>query len=317
MNFSVVIPSYKTEKSVVKRAIDSVLKQTFKDFELIVVDDNDENQYKRYNRELAQEYKDSKVRFVFHECNRGANPARNTGIENSNGEFIAFLDSDDEWDYKYLKVVNDHIIRTNKNIYSSNYRLVTKYGICTPVFKENRQISGMIYEREIFGDLLGPTSTVCVRKATIIDAGLFDISLPARQDYDMWLRICKKNECVFIFEPLILFYKDGGQSISSFSKKYIEGSEKVLAKILKDPDVPAHLHNTIKASHYKQVAHGCITAHDYRYSRVYIKKALNISFSFSLLGWFILSYFPSVFEKLRNVRMKKKIMSIDKSILCH
>lgn len=311
MIFSVVIPSYKTDKSVVKRAIDSVLKQTFKDFELIVVDDNDENQYKRWNRELAHEYKASNVRFAFHECNKGANPARNTGIKSANGEFIAFLDSDDEWDNNYLSIVSDYIIRTNKNIYSSNYRLVTKYGVCTPVFKEDRQISGMIYDHEIFGDLLGPTSTVCVRKATIIDAGMFDISLPARQDYDMWLRICKHNECVFIFDPLILFYKDGGQSISSFSKKYIEGSEKVLTKILKDTDVPIHLHNAIKAAHYKQIAHGCITAHDYRHCRTYIKKSLSQKISFSLLGWYVLSFFPNVFERLRDTRMKYKIATTE------
>jgi len=302
MEFSVVMPSYKTDKVIVRRAIDSVLKQTFDDFEVVIVDDNNENEYKLSNRELVKEYKDKPVRFIFHDKNLGANPARNTGVMNANGDYIAFLDSDDEWNCNYLLSLHKYITETGKNLYSTNYQLVREYGTCPPVFKKNIQKSGYIFEKEIYGDLLGPTSTVCVRRSSLIEAGLFDVNLPARQDFDMWLRVCKSNECIFVFAPLVLFYKNGKETISSSSERYIRGSEIVLQKILNDPDVPQKLHRSIRSSHYRQIAHGCITVRDFKNCRRFIIKALKNKFSIRLIGWYTLSLFPILFNKIIDIR---------------
>ena len=308
--FSVIIPSYKTTKEVVVRSIDSVLHQSCDDYELIVVDDNDDDEFKKWNIELKDYYSNiEKVRFVFHECNKGANYARNTGIKESLGEFVAFLDSDDEWDYRFLEVVKHNIVCTNKDLFSSNYRLVRKSGICKPVFSPQKQKSGYIFLNEIFEDLLGPTSTVCVRKSAIIDSGLFDVRLPARQDYDMWLRICKSHECVFIFEPLVKFYKDGHESISSSSQRYIKGTIMVLDKILKDRDVPNGLHRKIKAAHYKQIAHACITTGDYNICREYIKLSFKNNASWGIICWYFLSYFPTFFSYLKMLKEKRDTIS--------
>lgn len=91
--FSIVIPTYNREKCV-RRAIDSVLRQDFESFELIVVDDGSTDR----SREVLQEYvkKDHRVRFFSHEKNRGVCPARNTGIDRARGEWVILLDSDDE-----------------------------------------------------------------------------------------------------------------------------------------------------------------------------------------------------------------------------
>ena len=89
---SVVISTH-NRREMLKRAIDSVLKQTFQDFEIIVVDDGNEPA-----EEVAKSFSDARIRYVRHEIpHRGAPAARNTGIRSSQGEFVAFLDDDDEW----------------------------------------------------------------------------------------------------------------------------------------------------------------------------------------------------------------------------
>lgn len=89
---SVIIPTYNHAETL-PRAIDSVLAQTFEGFELLVVDDGSTDD----TADVVAAYDDDRVRYVAHETNRGASVARNTGIERARGEFMAFLDSDDEW----------------------------------------------------------------------------------------------------------------------------------------------------------------------------------------------------------------------------
>ncbi|MFC6990634.1 glycosyltransferase family 2 protein [Haladaptatus sp. GCM10025707] len=89
---SVVIPTYNRSEEVT-HAIDSVLAQTYDDFELLVVDDGSTDD----TEEVVTSYDDDRVKFIEHEENQGAPAARNTGIEHAEGEYVAFLDSDDEW----------------------------------------------------------------------------------------------------------------------------------------------------------------------------------------------------------------------------
>lgn len=101
---SVVIPTY-NRAELLSRAIDSVLAQTYDDFELLVVDDGSTDD----TEAVVTAYDDDRVRYLAHETNRGANPARNTGIEAAEGEFVAFLDSDDEWRPRKLEAQLDRL----------------------------------------------------------------------------------------------------------------------------------------------------------------------------------------------------------------
>ena len=94
---SVVIPTH-NRANLVGRAIQSVLDQTYRDFELIVVDDASTDG----TEEVTKALNDNRIRYIHHMMNRGASGARNTGIENANGEYIAFLNDDDEWLPEYL-----------------------------------------------------------------------------------------------------------------------------------------------------------------------------------------------------------------------
>jgi len=96
-NISVVIPPYNAE-NFLKRNLDSISTQTLKPFEIIIVDDGSTDQ----TAEIAKSYKENKVHFI-HQKNSGASAARNTGIRAANGEWIAFLDADDEWQGHHLE----------------------------------------------------------------------------------------------------------------------------------------------------------------------------------------------------------------------
>ena len=105
MRFSVIMPAYNAEKKLDK-SVQSILKQSFSDFELIIVDDGSSD--RTWDKIKLFENKDSRVRGI-HQSNLGAGAARNTGIDNSKGEYIAFLDSDDVWNHNFLEVINDDI----------------------------------------------------------------------------------------------------------------------------------------------------------------------------------------------------------------
>ena len=91
---SVIIPTYNRAR-MVDRAIQSVLSQTYQDFEIIVVDDASTDNTQEVVKECM--FRDKRVRYIKHEKNKGGSAARNTGIKNEHGEYVGFLDSDDEW----------------------------------------------------------------------------------------------------------------------------------------------------------------------------------------------------------------------------
>ena len=237
MLFSIVMPTYKTESEVIKKAIEGVKSQNYSDWEMILVDDNLTNSEWKQNTKLLEcEISDARIRFIYHEDNKGANFARNTGVKVAVGEYIAFLDSDDIWDDDYLYEVKKKIDMTHADIIASDYRLVTEnrtFDVCVA-----RPEEGYIYKEMIYEDKVGPTSAVVVKRETLVLAGMFDVNLPARQDYDTWLRICKNNGYVaFIQKPLLSIYRIGVESISSRGVNHIRGTEMVLKKLLSDSEL--------------------------------------------------------------------------------
>ena len=101
MKYSVVIPLYNKEHFI-KKAIQSVLKQSFQDFEIIIVDDGSTDR----SLEIARKFESEKLK-VYTQPNQGVSVARNKGIENASGEYIAFLDADDTWNMDYLETIDE------------------------------------------------------------------------------------------------------------------------------------------------------------------------------------------------------------------
>jgi glycosyltransferase involved in cell wall biosynthesis len=180
--------------------MESVLSQTFQDFELIVVDDRSTDR----TREVVQSFHDPRIRYICHEANKGGPAARNTGIKLAKGRYIALLDDDDEWlPLKLEKQVRKMrestarigVIYVGSEIYDEREKRVVE--IHEPRYRGN------VYQPLLLGTTLsGSMSSVLIKRECFAEAGLFDEGLSSCQDWDMWLRISARFEFDFIPEIL-------------------------------------------------------------------------------------------------------------------
>ena len=267
--FSIVMPIYKTEKVIIERAIKSVENQIFKNWELIIVDDNPKNsEYKNIVRYLSEKNRNDKISFIIQENNRGANAARNEGVKHSKGMWCAFIDADDEWMEDYLKnckniLDNDHSV----GLVSSSYIIVTRGRKVTISSDFTR---GNYYKQELMDDIVSPTSAVIVKKENLEMIGGFDESLPARQDYDTWLRVSKFADFASNNRPSVYIYRNGHESISTNYMNHVHGTLKVLEKI--KSQIPEQEYLRIKEYHYLHIAEYCIQFSDYELASEYARK---------------------------------------------
>jgi glycosyltransferase involved in cell wall biosynthesis len=198
---SVVIPTY-NRGWILKEAIDSVLTQTFESFELIVVDDGSTDN----TRALLDGYRDL---VVLEQANKGVSAARNRGIAHAQGEFIAFLDSDDLWLPEKLsaQVTFFHenpdalICQTQETWIRNGQRIYPK--------SRHMKQSGLFFKRSLELCLVSP-SAVMIKKRLFETVGMFDEDLPACEDYDLGLRINATIPIFLIDEPLVI--KRGGHA---------------------------------------------------------------------------------------------------------
>ena len=198
---SVIIPTF-NRAWCLKEAIDSVLTQTYKNYELIVVDDGSTDKTKGL---LSQ----CKGITVLYQENQGVSAARNRGIASSKGELIAFLDSDDLWQPEklatqvaYFGQHHDAMICQTEEIWIRNGRRIFPK-------KKHKKESGYFFERSLELCLVSP-SAVMMKRQLFNDVGLFDENLPACEDYDLWLRVGAHLPIYLIDEALII--KRGGHA---------------------------------------------------------------------------------------------------------
>ncbi|MDD5680054.1 MAG: glycosyltransferase [Candidatus Omnitrophica bacterium] len=200
LKISVIIPTY-NRANYICNAIDSVLAQTYKDFEIIVVDDGSTDNTK----EILTTYGGS-AKYIYQQ-NQGVSSARNRGIKEAIGEYVAFLDSDDEWDERKLE--------KQVKLFEKEPSVYLQY--CYARFvnvQEKRDFIMPEYVTRTFEDLVLshyknknadlPTSTVMIRKLCFDQIGCFDENLPCIEDYELWLRIAKKFAIGFIPEILVV-----------------------------------------------------------------------------------------------------------------
>lgn len=299
--FTIIMPSYKTSEATMHRALKSVQNQTCNEYELIVIDDNQNDEYKRINKKLATEYNTTNIHFFFHETNRGANYARNLGIEKAKGKFITFLDADDEWFPTYLQTLKDKIVNGNVTFITSNYKIITPYGILLDSFSRHTPKEGMIYNDMLLNDEVGPTSAVCVKREEIIKAGLFDVELPARQDYDMWIRVSLNNPLTLVPTVQMYIYRDGHDSISRSYKRNIQGTNMVLKKLLTQP-FSSKLKKRIIGAQKFYMGHCCIVGNKQYEAISFFWESLTIHFSIKALVYFTICLIPYSFHLLKKIR---------------
>ena len=213
MNISVVIPSY-NRKEFLKRSIDSAINQTKKPFEIIVVDDGSTDGTETM---IKSDY--DFVKFI-KQKNKGVSAARNIGIEVSIGEWICFLDSDDEWKKDKLeKQINAMKSNPGYKFFHSN-EIWIKNGLRINQKKKHKKYGGDIFDKCLDMCRISPSS-VMIDKTVFDEVGNFNENLVVCEDYELWLRICDKYRVFFIDEPLIIKY-GGHQGQLSYSIESIE-----------------------------------------------------------------------------------------------
>lgn len=217
---SVIIPAYNAQ-AVIGRAIESVLAQTLSPQEIIVVDDGSTDG-------TCQAIKDfgGHVQYI-HQTNAGASAARNAGILAASGEWIAFLDADDEWlphrlarqvqllaEYPFLNWVTGNFSRCRcRQHHKSSPDLDTR---------QQQKILHSLQGRPIFDSYfsahrqraMGHTDTMLIRREILLKAGLFEVGRKRINDVDLWLRIAYLREPIgYVFEPLAIYHLDTKGSI--------------------------------------------------------------------------------------------------------
>lgn len=223
---SVIIPT-RNRCAFLRRAIQSVRNQTFRDFDIIVVNDGSTDDTSEYLSSL----KEPSLRSIELSVSSGGGYARNTGIENSRSPFIAFLDDDDEWEPSKLQEQMETIernkvdlVHTGINCYRADGRFL-KYVFMTPSFDDR-------FKSMMNDNYLGGTSSILVRKPSLEKAGIFDPELPALQDWDLYVRLIKTGCTVHgINKPLVKYHiVDSTKNVSLSFARYKKASNHLKKK---------------------------------------------------------------------------------------
>ncbi|MEW6530961.1 MAG: glycosyltransferase [Thermodesulfobacteriota bacterium] len=197
---SVIIPTY-NRAPVLERAINSVLAQSFRDYELIVVDDGSTDATQAVIARCR-----GKLSAIFQE-NRGVAAARNLGIRHSSGELVSFLDSDDEWLPEKLKRQIELFRHGDETFVCHTDEIWLRDGKNVRPRAKHAKQGGRFFDRALELCLISPSSVI-ISRALLDRVGWFDESLPAAEDYDMWLRLTAFYPVHFVAEPLVI--KHGG-----------------------------------------------------------------------------------------------------------
>jgi glycosyltransferase involved in cell wall biosynthesis len=195
---SVVIPTHNREKYLAQ-AINSVLRQSYRDYEIIVVDDGSTDKTAKLVASLSPP-----VRYIYQE-NKGPSAARNTGIINADGRYIAFLDSDDKFLPEKLEVVMKHMAKHPEcHFLHSYYYNINKKGKRTKLRRPlDCKDKDMLRYHLLRRRFTIRTSTVVVDRKCFDKVGLFNEDYPYSQDWDMWLRLAKYYKADCIKKPLV------------------------------------------------------------------------------------------------------------------
>jgi glycosyltransferase involved in cell wall biosynthesis len=220
---SVIIPTY-NRANLVMRAIDSALKQTYKHIEIIVVDDGSKDN----TREIIASCK-GKIKYLYKE-NGGESSARNFGIQKAGGDYVAFLDSDDQWQPEKLQKQLDKLMEhPDFGIALSNLEFVDENGISSTRNLRNKIIhDGYILPYILKDPGLGCGSTVLAKKEVFTVVGLFDESFYTAADQDWIFRACSKFKALLIEESLVKVMKSSDSTSKGvFTKNRLRALDKM------------------------------------------------------------------------------------------
>lgn len=281
MNVSVIIPTYNREKTI-KRCIDSIVNQTMPPYEIIVVDDCSMDNTLGI---LNKFYPDIKIVKQNH---RGAQAARNAGIRVAQGEYIAFLDSDDEWlpdklelQIRELKknpdavICGDGIIQQDwkgaiPKIYDATRRRNNEIGR-KKLYKLKGK-SGYAYKK-ILRTSFCLYQALLTSKKNLLDIGMLDENVPSYQEWDTAIRLAKRHEFIYLHKPLFIYHLHDGETISKDEHKSIDGLEYIYRKF--QYEIAGELGISELTQRYRALMKMCIKYRDIRFIKYFVRYILG------------------------------------------
>jgi len=222
---SVIIPTY-NRSNFLRAAVQSVLNQTFTDFDIVIVDDASEDD----TQAVVASFSDDRIKCIRHPSNRQIAATRNTGMVNSGGEYIAFLDDDDQWlPEKLAKQVA--ILDGSASSVGAVYTAFDQVDVATKdVLRTIRPGKrGHILHELCIRNWIGTASTVCLRRRCLDEVGLFDESVAFGEEYDMWIRLAHRFDFRYIDEVLVK-YGVHGERLSTNYTVMVDGLLRQLVK---------------------------------------------------------------------------------------
>ncbi len=215
---SVIIPTH-NRADVLPRAIKSIQDQTRPVDEIIIVSDGSTDNTDEVVNSFAG--RDDRIRLISYHPGHNGNYARNKGLEMATGDFIAFLDDDDEWLPRKTELQME-IFEKEPDVglvYSSQNCIYTDSGI---TYQTQPMYRGDLSKRIFIRGEMGTPSQVMVRRSVLDKTGPFDLELGALQDYDLWIRCCLITKVDFVPEPCINYYNStSANQVSANTEKYI------------------------------------------------------------------------------------------------
>ena len=289
---SVIIPAYNSARYVTD-AVDSVLAQTFKDFEVLVIDDGSTDDTESVMRRYG-----SQVRYI-RQQNGGVSVARNRGIRESRGRYVAFLDADDTW---YAHKLERQLAAIEKQadyrVCYSAFTVVDSDLMPLGITRSDRSASALddLLTR---GNVVGSICTVICERSLLTEAGDFDSALSQCADWDMWVRLAAITDFLYLDEPLVT-YRQHNSNMSRSAPLLEHDSLLVLKKGFGRENLPASLRARRRAALARNYM---VLAGSYFHSRQYTHfarcVARAVTMDFHQVGYLIA--FPSrVAARLRS-----------------
>jgi len=226
---SVIIPTYNSARYL-KEAVDSVLAQSFEDFEVIVVDDGSTDDTETVMRQYQ-----SRVRHIM-QSNAGVSAARNRGIEESHGRYIAFLDADDVWHAQKLERQLTALAEHPECRACYSAFEVANQNLITFDIRRSSRRGPTLVDLLLRGNVIGTPSTVLCERVLFEGSGKFDPEMSQCADWDMWVRLAQHTEFLYLEQPLVT-YRQHDRNMSRNATLLESDSLRVLEKAFEKGDL--------------------------------------------------------------------------------
>lgn len=280
---TVIIPTH-NRASLIGQTLDSISKQSFRDYEIVIIDDGSTDGTAEKLRRRPEP-----IRYVYQE-QRGAASARNHALAEAKGSLVAFLDSDDLWLPEFLERVTAAVrAEPQASLGYSDFRTINAQGVVLRGHRK-RQHGGHVVA-PLFASIFIHTSCVVARRDAILDAGGFDDRMEANEDYDLWLRLSLKHPFVSIPEPLCLRRSHNGSLSRNGNVRNLSLKAELLNRFYEchGNGIPVDMARRRLAKTFYTAGRATALHGDFTESAHLLRRSLDYARSPKALPWYLVS----------------------------